>query len=188
MIFLKYYAISFVLIALTNTIRCHQHSAKPLMLLVSFDGFRWDYLYKHNLTNFNFLKSMGSYADYIHNSFSTVTFPNHWTIVTGLYEESHGIMQNNMFDPVLNLTFNYQSDKSQTIDWFGQNKVAEPIWVTNQKHGDGRRSAAEWVGSNIKFGDQETIHIPYNQSTPYKTLVDNVISRFRKLRPYRRRD
>jgi len=56
---------------------------QPLMLLVSFDGFRWDYLHMHNLSNFNYLKSIGSHAEFIYNSFSTVTFPNHWTIVTG---------------------------------------------------------------------------------------------------------
>ena len=50
-------------------------SQHPLLLLVSFDGFRWDYLNHHNLTNFNRLKMMGSHADYIYNSFSTVTFP-----------------------------------------------------------------------------------------------------------------
>jgi predicted AlkP superfamily pyrophosphatase or phosphodiesterase len=52
----------------------------PLLLLISFDGFRWDYLNTYNLTNFNRLKSMGSHADYIYNAFATITFPNHWTI------------------------------------------------------------------------------------------------------------
>ena len=51
-------------------------SNKPLMLLVSFDGFRWDYLNKFNLTNFNYLKSIGSHAEFIYNSFATVTFPS----------------------------------------------------------------------------------------------------------------
>lgn len=64
-------------------VNCHKHSEKPLLLLISFDGFRWDYLQKHNLTNFNYLKSVGSHAEWINNSFATVTFPNHWTIVTG---------------------------------------------------------------------------------------------------------
>ena len=122
-----------------------QIQEKPLMLLVSFDGFRWDYLHMHNLSNFNYLKSIGSHAEYIYNSFSTVTFPNHWTIVTGnyfrefiylailieinvskikgLYEESHGIMQNFMYDPQLNEKFSYVSSESQTHKWFGQNNM-----------------------------------------------------------------
>lgn len=148
---------------------------KPLMLLVSFDGFRWDYLHMHNLSNFNYLKSIGSHAEYIYNSFSTVTFPNHWTIVTGLYEESHGIMQNFMYDPLLNEKFSYVASESQTHKWFGQNNITEPIWTTNQKAGDGRRSAAEWVGAGITFDNQEIINIPYNRSKPYKELIDEFI-------------
>jgi len=80
-----------------------------------------------------------------------------------------------MYDPVLNQTFDYQSSKAQTREWFGQNKATEPIWTTNQKNGDGRRSAAEWVGSNIKFGDEDIIHIPYNHSTPFNDLVDKFV-------------
>jgi predicted AlkP superfamily pyrophosphatase or phosphodiesterase len=95
-----------------------------------------------------------------------------------MYEESHGIIQNSMYDPVLNKTFDFQSNKAQTVEWFGQNKATEPIWITNQKHGDGRRSAAEWVGSNIKFGDEEVVHIPYNHSTPFNNLVDRFIQLF----------
>jgi predicted AlkP superfamily pyrophosphatase or phosphodiesterase len=153
-------------------------SEHPLLLLVSFDGFRWDYLNHHNLTNFNRLKIMGSHADYIYNSFSTVTFPNHWTIVTGLYEESHGIVQNNIYDPVLNKTFSYTSPDSQTHEWFGQNPLAEPIWATNQRAGGNRLSVAEWVGANVIFNSQHIINIPYNKSTPYKDLIDRFIHYF----------
>ena len=51
----------------------------------------------------------------------------------------------------------------------------EPIWTTNQKAGDGRRSAAEWVGAGITFDNQEIINIPYNRSKPYKELIDEFI-------------
>lgn len=111
----------------------HRHSNKPLMLLVSFDGFRWDYLHMHNLSNFNYLKASGSHAEYIYNSFSTVTFPNHWTLVTGLYEESHGIMQNFMYDPNLNEKFSYVSSESQTYKWFGQNNMYYYILKNKKK-------------------------------------------------------
>lgn len=80
-----------------------------------------------------------------------------------------------MFDPVLNKTFSYVSPDSQKIEWYGQNKQAEPIWITNQRGGGGRRSAAEWVGSNLKFNGEGVINIPYNKSTPYKELVDRFI-------------
>lgn len=153
-------------------------SDEPLMLLVSFDGFRWDYLKKFNLTNFNYLKSVGSHAEYIQNSFATVTFPNHWTIVTGMYEETHGIIQNQMFDRDLNKSFSHLSNESQTHEWYGQNSLTEPIWISNQRAGAGRLSAAEWVGAGVEFDDESAIYIPYNSTKPYKQLIDEFIVLF----------
>lgn len=70
-------------LVIIGKVNAHAHSTSPLLLLVSFDGFRWDYLQKYHLENFEWLKTHGSYADFINSSFSTVTFPNHWTLVTG---------------------------------------------------------------------------------------------------------
>lgn len=153
-------------------------SDQPLMLLVSFDGFRWDYLKRFNLTNFNYLKSVGSHAEYIQNSFATVTFPNHWTIVTGMYEETHGIIQNEMYDHHLKKTFSHLSNESQTFEWYGQNSKTEPIWIANQRAGQERRSAAEWLGAGIEFDNQSAIYIPYNGTKPYKQLIDEFIHLF----------
>ncbi|CAF4297907.1 unnamed protein product, partial [Adineta steineri] len=79
-------------------------STPPLLLLISFDGFRWDYPELYNLTNFNLLMKRGVRVKYIKNAFATVTFPSHFTIVTGLYEETHGIVANTIYDPQLNAT------------------------------------------------------------------------------------
>lgn len=83
LLLLKLYLLLLALSA-SKPIKCI--SKNEMLLLISFDGFRWDYLQMYNLTNFTYLRDLGSHADYIYNSFSTVTFPNHWTIVTGLYE------------------------------------------------------------------------------------------------------
>jgi predicted AlkP superfamily pyrophosphatase or phosphodiesterase len=157
-------------------VQSHKHSMDPLVLLVSFDGFRWDYLLKHNLTNFNSLKKEGSYADWIYNSFATVTFPNHYTIVTGLYEESHGIVHNHMYDPILNETFDIRMFGAAEKRWFAQNSLAEPIWITNQKASKMRRSAAEWIASDMVIDNQEIISIPYNHSRPFTDLIDQFIT------------
>ena len=141
-------------------------------------GFRWDYLNRHALPTFNKLKSAGSHADYIVNSFSTVTFPNHWSIVTGMHEEAHGIVQNVMYDRLMNATFNFTAANhtaSSDALWFGQNSRVEPIWSTNQRGGAGRRSAAEWVGSHVPFSNQTIVHIAYNHSTPFRQLVDQFV-------------
>lgn len=148
----------------------------PLFLLVSFDGFRWDYLKKYNLPNFEYLKSTGSHAEYIKNSFATLTFPNHWTMVTGMTEETHGIVSNSMYDRSLKKEFSHLSPETQTKEWFGQNNATEPIWITNQKAGNGRRSAAEWVGAGVTFDNQSAIYIPFNHSKPYTKLIDEFIT------------
>jgi len=79
-------------------------SSIPLLLLISFDGFRWDYPDLYNLPNFNSLIQRGVRVKYIQNNFATVTFPLHYTIVTGLYEETHGIVANTIYDSELNAT------------------------------------------------------------------------------------
>ena len=99
-------------------------------------------------------------------------------MVTGMYEESHGIVENSMFDRNTNKVFDHMSAESQTKEWYGQNKLAEPIWITNQKAGDGRRSAAEWVGAGVSFSNQSAIYIPYNKTKSFKTLVDEFVKLF----------
>ena len=101
-------------------------------------------------------------------------------MVTGLYEESHGIVHNEMYDPSLDETFESGTKESRDHKWYGQNKLAEPIWVTNQKAGNGRKSAASWVGSGVKFEDQAPINIPYNMTKPYNELIDEFIALFVK--------
>ncbi len=83
-----------------------------------------------------------------------------------------------MYDKKLNKTFDYSSIDSQTIEWYGQNKEAEPIWITNQRAGGGRRSAAEWIGAGITFNDQSPIYIPFNNTKPYTQLIDEFIKLF----------
>ena len=76
-----------VFIFLVGNIIGHKHSNKPLMLLLSFDGFRWDYLKMHNLPSFNYLKSIGSHADYILSSFVTSTFPSKFKVQTNISDK-----------------------------------------------------------------------------------------------------
>ena len=74
-------------------------SASPLLLLISFDGFRWDYPDIYHLPHLNSILKRGVRVKHIDNSFATVTFPSHFTIATGLYEETHGIVANHIYDP-----------------------------------------------------------------------------------------
>ena len=118
------------------------------LLVISFDGFRWDYVHKaNNLTNIHRMINDGGWAiSGIKNTFLTKTFPNHYTIATGLYEESHGIVGNAMYDPSLNETFHGWIEKdARNSRWWDNG--GEPIWVTNQKQDTQHRSGVlAWPG------------------------------------------
>ena len=71
----------------------------PILILVSFDGWRWDYINRFPATNLKALAARGVRATALISSFPSLTFPNHYTIVTGLYPAHHGIVANVMTDP-----------------------------------------------------------------------------------------
>ncbi|XP_045197523.2 bis(5'-adenosyl)-triphosphatase enpp4-like [Mercenaria mercenaria] len=138
---------SFILFIFCIFLSCSAKNTNRV-LLISFDGFRWDYIHRaNNLTNFHRMISDGGWAvKGIKNTFLTKTLPNHYTIATGLYEESHGIVGNIMYDPVLNSTFHGWLDKDARDSRWWDNG-GEPIWVTNQKQDTQHRSGVlAWPG------------------------------------------
>jgi predicted AlkP superfamily pyrophosphatase or phosphodiesterase len=147
----------------------HEES-KPTLILISFDGFRWDYLQKVNTTTLSSLAKHGVSSSVV-NNFVTRTFPNHYSIVTGRYEENHGIINNVMWDPLYKETFT-----PSTVDpkWFNG---SEPVWITNQRHGNGHLSAViNWVGGSVPYhGHTADFGPPYNKSISFKTRVDMVL-------------
>src|ERR1700730_4106685 len=78
---------------------------QPTVILVSLDGFRYDYPEKYRPSNLNTLAQEGVRAKWMIPSFPTKTFPNHYTIATGLYPQDHGIVENTVFDKGFNATF-----------------------------------------------------------------------------------
>lgn len=112
------------------------------VLLVSIDGFRPDYLGKGNTPNLDRVAAAGVRAEWMNPSFPSLTFPNHYTLVTGLRPDHHGIVHNNMLDPQLGKFSLSNRDAVQDPRWWG----GEPIWVGVQKAGY-PTAAMFWPGS-----------------------------------------
>src|SRR6516162_6167317 len=85
------------------------------LILISFDGYRADYIDRGLSPNLSMLAKDGVHAQALRPAFPTLTFPNHYTIVTGLYPDHHGIVNNRMVDPVSGKRFVY-SDHDMISD------------------------------------------------------------------------
>jgi len=102
------------------------------VVLVSFDGFRADYLDRFDTPNVDRLAARGLRANGLVSVFPSLTFPAHYSIATGMHPEAHGIVGNQFFDPDRQEAFNYRDrDTVQDGSWWG----GEPIWVTAERQG-----------------------------------------------------
>ena len=174
--------VAFVLILLlTGCASVDQNSAaapsRAPVLLISLDGFRWDYIAQHPEATPNLRQLMqdGVSARGLIPVFPSQTFTNHYSIATGLYPAHHGIISNIFFDPELGEYFRYKTP-SATRDarWWG----GEPIWITAVKQG--RKSACYfWPGSEVVFaGIRATIAMPFDYSVPFADRLDRLFSWF----------
>ncbi len=119
-----------------------------ILILVSIDAFRADYLQKFKPTNLMKLAAEGVHAEKLIPVFPTMTFPNHQTIVTGLRPEHHGVIHNNFYDPERNAFFAFNKYKPEDAFWWS----GEPIWVTAVKQGL-RADCLFWPGTGVKMAD-----------------------------------
>lgn len=155
---------------------------RPYVLLVSFDGFRADYLKWYPTPNFHRLAAQGVTAAGLRPVFISKTFPNHYSIATGMYAEHHGLIANTFYDPQFDETYRI-SDRAKVEDprWYG----GEPIWVTAEKQGV-KTASFFWVGSEAPIkGIYPSIWKQYDESVPFGVRIDSVSTWFRSPPPRR---
>lgn len=151
----------------------------PPLLLVSLDAFRWDYIdrYPAQTPNLRQLISEGSRAKALIPVYPSNTFPNHYSIVTGLYPAHHGIINNEMFDPTSNTFFHYNRGASvHESRWWG----GEPIWVTAIKQGH-PASSYFWAGSETAIqGIYPTAWKRYDMRIPFDQRLEELVGWLRQ--------
>ncbi len=144
------------------------------VLLIGMDGFKPEYLGEDygSTPNFDRLIEAGVLAESLKPVFPTKTFPNLYSIVTGLYPENHGIISNTVYDPDRGETLRmFDADSQEQSHWWG----GEPIWVTAEKAGL-KASTFFWVGSEAEVGGyRPTNHVAYNSAIPHSNRVDQVL-------------
>jgi len=142
------------------------------VILVSMDAFRWDYPDLYATPNLDKIEENGVKAERLVPSFPSLTFPNHYTIATGLYPDHHGLIHNKFYAPDLDLLYRVgDREMVEDPDFYG----GEPIWVTAEKQGVTTASYF-WVGSEAPIqGIQPRYWKRYAESTDFIARVDSVI-------------
>ncbi|PTB74331.1 Phosphodiest-domain-containing protein [Trichoderma longibrachiatum ATCC 18648] len=142
----------------------------PTTIIISLDGFRADFLQRGLTPRLSAFVKEGVSPKWMHPSFPSVTFPNHYTLATGLYPESHGIVGNTFWDPELQADFHY-TDPARSLDpkWWG----GEPFWVTAEKQGVSS-AIHMWPGSEAHILHLEPEYVDKFNG---KEELDNKVSR-----------
>ena len=120
----------------------------PTVILISLDGFRWDYLTRADTPNLDILVENGVTTESLIPVFPSSTFPNHLSAVTGCYPENHGILSNNMYDQEWDAEY-YIGENSEPVKegrWYD----AEPIWVTAENQ-EKLTGTYFWPGSEAEI-------------------------------------
>lgn len=153
-------------------INAQAHLDADYVVLISFDGFRFDYLDRGITPNFDRLAARGVRADALIPVFPTKTYTNHYSVATGLYAGRHGLVGNDFYDPDRDAYYRLR-DRAAVEDgrWYG----GEPIWVTAEKQGM-VSAAMFFIGTEAPVqGIQPTYWNRYDHQLPDEIRVDRVL-------------
>lgn len=150
-----------------------EQQQKPYVILISADGFRYDYATKFHAANLLRLSGNGATASEMIPSFPSLTFPNHYTIVTGLYPSHHGLVNNNFYDDQKKAFYSLANRKTVTdSSWYD----GTPLWVLAEQQ-QMLSASFYWVGSEAAVkGVRPTYYFSYGE----KIKMDDRIATVKK--------
>ena len=145
---------------------------KPYVVMVSLDGFRHDYAQRYGAQNLLAIAQNGISTPALIPVYPSKTFPNHYSLVTGLYPARHGLVNNSFYDPARGETYKIgDREKVEDGSWYG----GTPLWVLARQQGMNSASFF-WVGSEANIqGTQPAYYYRYDKSIPNYRRVDQVI-------------
>src|SRR6266849_2956773 len=161
-------------IEVPNPLNTAGQQDKHYVVLVSLDGFRYDYPTKYGAKNLLAMAARGASApDGMIPSYPSVTFPNHYSIVTGLYPEHHGIVANTFYDPARKERYSYADPKTNGDgSWYG----GTPLWVLAEQQGM-RSASFFWPGSEAEIqGKRPSYYLHYDDKFPDEKRVEQVLA------------
>jgi predicted AlkP superfamily pyrophosphatase or phosphodiesterase len=147
---------------------------KHYIVLVSLDGFRYDYPQKFGAPHIAELARTGATApEGMLPSYPSITFPNHFTLVTGLYPEHHGIVGNVFYDPVRRDTYSYRDPKTATDgSWY----KGTPLWSLAEQQGM-RAASFFWPGSEAKIaGERPDEYLQFDDGFDDEKRIDQIVA------------
>ncbi|ATN06612.1 alkaline phosphatase family protein [Chryseobacterium indologenes] len=147
--------------------------SKPYVIMISTDGFRYDYAKKYNAEHLLKLSGNGVQAKAMIPSYPSITFPNHWSLITGLYPSHHGLIDNFFYDYKKNEAYAMSNKKNaEDGSWYG----GIPLWGLAEKQGMVSASLM-WVGSASDAGGiRPSYYYPYHEKFTPSEKVEKVVN------------
>ena len=149
-----------------------QRKDLPYVLLISLDGFSNQYIHKYELPNLKKFIKEGAEAEGLIPSFPSKTFPNHYTLVTGMYPGHHGLVDNHFYDPATKSHYTMKNPEAvKNKAFYG----GEPLWKLASSNGV-KSASYFWVGSELKEESERPDYTyEYNESIPFGDRISQVI-------------
>ena len=160
-------------VVLPNRVNSTFAKEKPYLIFISTDGFRYDYAQKYNAENLLKFSNQGVSAKAMLPSFPSITFPNHWSLITGLYPSHHGLVDNFFYD-YSRKEFYAMSKKENAEDgsWYG----GVPLWSLAEQQGMVTASL-QWVGSASDAGKtRPTYYYHYHEKFSPEEKINKVVN------------
>jgi predicted AlkP superfamily pyrophosphatase or phosphodiesterase len=150
-----------------------EQQKRPYVIMISVDGMRYDYAEKYQAKHLLALSGQGVRAESMIPSFPSLTFPNHYSLVTGMYPSHHGVINNNFYDAGRKEFYSMKDPKKVSDStWYG----GTPLWVLAEQQ-QMLTASLYWVGSEAPIKTvYPTYYYSYNEKIPIQERIQAVVN------------